>query len=181
MGRQSRLKWERRQAPPPSFHRPLETRWGTHPLARAFGGSLQGLLLAGALAVVCLVIGGVRIATAGASPDMDGFAGDALVFVGGFLLGGAAGGALAPVRHRIGGRRGQSIVMASVTFAVWTPLLNREADLGLAGSLVLWALFSAVYGLVFAKLFNALDPDPAPAQIEDLDPEFRSGRHRKFR
>ena len=134
MGRQSRLKWERRQAPPPSFDRPLETRWGMHPRARAFGGALQALLLASAMAAVCLVIGGLRIVTAGASVDTDGLAGVAVVYVGGFLLGGAAGGALAPIRHRIGGRRGQAAVMASVTFAVWMLLLNTRRTWALRAS-----------------------------------------------
>lgn len=40
---------------------------------------------------------------------------------------------------------------------------------------------SLIYGLMFAKLFHALEPDPPRAQVEDPDPELRSGRHREFR
>jgi hypothetical protein len=38
-----------------------------------------------------------------------------------------------------------------------------------------------IFGLIFARFFAILDPDPPRAQIRDLDPDFRSGRHNNFR
>ena len=181
MGRKRREKWERRRTPVRPFGEPLETRWGTPPLARAFGGMVKGLMLGGGIAAVCLAIGALRIVAAGASPEMEGFAADLARVVGGFLLGGAVGGAAGPIRHHIGGRRAQGIAMAGVALIVWSPVVDPEGELSRGEMLFLCATMSVIYGLMFAKLFHALEPDPPRAQVKDMDPEFRSGRHRELR
>lgn len=181
MGRKSRKTWERRRTPVHRLGEPLETRWGTTPLARAFGGMVKGLMLGGGIAVVCLGIGALRMLAAGASPDMEGFAADLARVAGGFLLGGAVGGAAGPIRHHIGGRRAQGIAMAAVALLVWMPVVDPEGELSRGQMLFLGATVSVIHGLMFAKLFRALEPDPPRAQVKDMDPEFRSGRHREFR
>jgi hypothetical protein len=153
----------------------LETRGGTRPLARAFGGMLQGLGMAAFLAAFCVAVTILRLAGAalfGNLPPLDGVLGIGTVYVGGFLLGGAVGGALAPVRHRIGGRRAQAIAMAAVTLVVWWPRMRGEEDLHVPGHvvIVLWVLGSVVFGLMFAKLFTLLDPDPPPTDELDTEP-----------
>jgi hypothetical protein len=142
---------------------------------------LQGLWMGGFMAALSLAVGMARMAAAGASPDTAGLRGDLVRFAGGWLVAGAAAGALAPVRHRMGGRRAQGIVLAAVCIAVWTPILDRDAQLGPAESVAAWAVFSVIFGLMIARLFAALDPDPSHTPVDDLDPEPRSGRHRKFR
>jgi hypothetical protein len=179
MGRKSRLKWEHRRRPLPAIDEPLETRWGKHPLARAFGEMLQGLMLGLFAALFCLALGLARIAVSAWNPDTEGLASEIARYAGGFLLGGAVAGALAPVRTWIGGRRAQGSVMAAIAVATWMPMIRREADADVA--IFAWAVCSVIFGLMFAKLFAILDPDPPRASIRDLDPDFRSGRHRQFR
>jgi len=181
MGRKSRRKWEHRRRRPLLFDRPLETRWGTHPLARAFGGMLQGLGVGMLVAVLALLVGLGRMLRADALPEAISPADGLSPVIGGWLLGGAVAGALAPLRDRIGGRRAQGIAMAAVMLLVWMPILNAEARLDVAGAAVLWILFSVIFGLMFARLFAILDPVPLPAQIQELDPDFRSGRRHRFR
>jgi hypothetical protein len=181
MGKQSRLKWERRNAPTPPVITPLETRWGKAPLPRAFGGMLQGLGLGVTMAVVCLAIGIVRIFFADA--ETDGLAEGLGWYFGGWLLGGGLAGALAPVRHRVGGRRGQGIVMAGIVTLAWMPLIESQTGPSDPGATVFaWVACTVVFGLVFAKLFAVLDGDgPTAPQARDMDPDFRTGRHRRFR
>lgn len=181
MGRKSREKWERRRTPVRRLGEPLETRWGTTPLARAFGGMVKGLLLGGGIAAACLAIGALRIVATGASPEMEGFAGGLARIIGGFVLGGAVGGAVGAIHHPIGGRRAQGIAMAGVALLVWSPGVDPEGKLSRGEMLLLCAVLSVIYGLMFAKLFHALEPDHPRAQAKDLDPEFRSGRHHKLR
>lgn len=179
MGRKSREKWEARRKPMPSYD--LETRWGTTPLARAFGGMVQGLFVGGFFAIFCLGIGALRILFAGAPPEMDGLAGEFALFVGGMLLGGAVSGALAPLRRRIG-RYTQGVVFFGVAILVWMPILDEHAPMPLAGKLALWLSMSALYGVLLGKhVSETLEPAPPHVQMNYLDPNFRSGRHHKFR
>lgn len=87
---------------------------------------MKGLLLGGGIAVACLAVGALRMVAAGTSPDTEGFVGDLARIVGGFLLGGAVGGAVGPFRHRTAGRRARGTAVAAVTLLVWMPLLNGE-------------------------------------------------------
>jgi hypothetical protein len=114
---------------------------------------------------------------------MDGIWPGAPWYVGGFLLGGAAGGALGPVRGFVGGRRTQGIVMAAIALWTWMPIL-RETVSGEddpAAWWTVWAVCSLIFGLMFAKWFGIHDEliDPPPSRHPDA--ELPSGRHPEFR
>lgn len=179
MGRQSRLKRTRRDTPARFVRGTLETRWGSAPPARAFGGMMQGLGLGLLLAVVCLVFGVIRIlVTDNRVRDLAQGTG---WYFGGWLLGGAVAGALAPVRHRMGGRRAQGIVMAGIVMAVWTPLINRELEPDPGMTVFTWALCTVIFGLIFARFLSILDPDPPAPPGEGVDSDAATGRRHPFR
>lgn len=185
MGRKSRRKRENRLNPPPPFYKPLETRWGTSSLARTWGGMLQGLEIGTVAGLAFGLIAAGRyavLAAGGDAPGLEGIGWMAVRYVGGFLLGGAVAGALAPVRASIGGRRAQGIVMMAVTGLVWMPMLRQVTGGGDPGALWFsWAACSLIFGLMFAKWFGIHDELLDPPPWRDPDPELPSGRHPQFR
>lgn len=157
----------------------LETRWGTTPLARAFGGMVHGLIVGGFFAVFCLVAIAIRYGMTSASLETDNLVGWLALYAGGMLLGGAASGALAPIRHRIG-RYAQGVVFFGVAILVWIPLF-AEIGMSLTEILIGGGLMSAIYAVLLGKVISGtLNPAPRDVQIQEIN-HFRCGRHRKFR
>jgi hypothetical protein len=179
MGKQSRLKRERRNTPLPSFTRPLETRWGTGPRARAFGGMVQGLGMGLFGAVVCLVIGLGRMLLVDA--DVGELADGMGWYFAGWLVGGAVAGALAPLRHRMGGRRGQAFVMAGIALLLWMPIVDEKVGTDPVASVIGWAVGTVIIGLIFARFLSIVDPDPPTPPVQATEPDLRTGRRNELR
>jgi hypothetical protein len=124
---------------------------GAVPVGAVLLGILKGALLGLTAAFVCVLIGALRIAFAigtGGGVGVEGLGGGLLVYVTGFVSGGAVAWAFRPLwKHRaavyVSGIAGAAVVFLAIVSAVsglpstWTPT-----------SWIAWSVLSVIFGAV---------------------------------